>query len=658
MGLEDGINQNSEKNGFNARQAKLSEQGINQNSEENWLANAPDDGSQDSNVDDHADGLQSRTEAARKIAGAGRSGWRPFWDYEQESLDAAAISWTVETNLDGSLAALYVQAPYGYQNDVFGADKSVILGKIAESMRSSGHENWADSVDADRVSAVDWRSGNCQTFGLSYVDDRRPDPVKLTALSAFDPYGIKPFGGEWLTAQTPDEKILEKILKASTGRFWPWIVAGAVLFASTNFLGAVATAIGLDLVASLISRGRRQKKMIEAKATMERPGYILETTGGWLVWQYDWPTEGMDAAGKQKLLAGEASRRVRDLIRKQHAGDPVKPQVVDTAVSSDGRLAWFRSSVPLTGAQCELSPYQAEQYLSLYVKHQKQAGGLPGRDYGDSKPTVIMSTVGEAAVPSGRPNAVNMGEWSADGAVRRAMDAMDNTGDGVAYSVTSEAGVSGQQADEAGASTEDTASGAARLDSMATEVETLARALMSKAVVSQASQSVDATRIAASALKAARESRKLAVVSDAADPEAVDRLAGSLSKWKESLVAASRLLDAAVLPASPLEAVGLPAEAGLLSGSDQNAWGSVAASELAAGAAAITAPWTFGHDSASGATPLPESTPRERGILESAALHQNSEQAGTESAAAFTARVNPTGNGSATPPMNPFKRAK
>lgn len=630
------------------------EDGINQNSEENGLANAPDDGSQDSNVDDHADGLQSRTETARKIAGAGYSGWRPFWDYEQESLDAAAISWTVETNLDGSLAALYVQAPYGYQNDVLGADKSVILGKIAESMRSSGHENWADSVAVDRVSAVDWRSGNCQTFGLSYVDDRRPDPVKLTALSAFDPYGIKPFGGEWLTAQTPDEKIP----KASTGRFWPWIVAGAVFFASTNFLGAVATVIGLNLVASLVSKGRRQKKIVEAKATMQRPGYILETTGGWLVWQYDWPTEGMDAAGKQKWLAGEARRRVQDLIREQHAGDPVTPQVVDTAVSSDGRLAWFRSSVPLTGAQCELSPYQAEQYLSLYVKHQKQAGGLPGRDYGDSKPTVIMNTVGEAAVPSGRPNAVNMGEWTADGAVKRAMDAMDNTDDGVAYSVTGEAGVSRQQADEASASAEDTVSGAARLDSMATEVETLARALMSKAVVSQASQSVDATRIAASALKAAGESRKLAVVSNVADPEAVDRLAGSLSKWKESLAAASRLLDAAGAPASPLEAVGLPAEAGLPSGSDQNAWGSVAA-----GAAAITAPWTFGRDSADAAAPLAESTPRERGILESAALHQNSEQAGTESAAAFTARVSPTrvsstGNGSATPPMNPFKRAK
>lgn len=630
------------------------EDGINQNSEENRPANTADDGSKVSGGGRHADGLQLRTEAADKIAGAGCSGWRPFWDYEQESLDAAAISWIVETNLDGSLAALYVQAPYGYQNDVLGADKSVILGKIAESMRSSGHENWADSVAADRVSAVDWRSGNCQTFGLSYVDDRRPDPVKLTALSAFDPYGIKPFGGEWLTAQTPDEKIP----KASTGRFWPWIVAGAVFFASTNFLGAVATAIGLNLVASLVSNGRRQKKMVEAKAAMERPGYILETTGGWLVWQYDWPTEGVDAAEKQKLLAGEARRRVRDLIREQHAGDPVRPQVVDVAVSSDGRLTWLRSSMPLTSAQCELSPYQAEQYLSLYVKHQKQAGGLPGRDYGDSKPTVIMSTVGEAAVPSGKPNAVSMGEWTADGAVKRAMDAMDNPGDGVPYSVTDEAGFSGQQADGADASIETTVSGAARLDSMATEVETLARALMSKAVVSQATQSVDATRIAASALKAAGESRKLAVAGDVADPEAVDRLAGSLSKWKESLAAASRLLDAAGTPASPLETVGPPAEAGLPSGSDQNAWGSVAAAELAAGDAAITAPWTFGHDSASGATPLAESTPRERGILESAALHQNSEQAGTESAAAFTARVSPTGNGSATPPMNPFKRAR
>lgn len=611
------------------------EDGINQNSEENRPANTASDGSKVPGGGRHADGLQLRTEAADKIAGAGCSGWRPFWDYEQESLDAAAISWIVETNLDGSLAALYVQAPYGYQNDVLGADKSVILCKIAESMRSSGHENWADSVAADRVSAVDWRSGNCQTFGLSYVDDRRPDPVKLTALSAFDPYGIKPFGGEWLTAQTPDEKIP----KASTGRFWPWIVAVAVSFASTNFLGAVATVIGLNLVASLISKGRRQKKIVEAKANMQRPGYILETTGGWLVWQYDWPTEGVDAAEKQKLLAGEARRRVRDLIREQHAGDPVRPQVVDVAVSSDGRLTWLRSSVPLTGAQCELSPYQAEQYLSLYVKHQKQAGGLPGRDYGDSKPTVIMSTVGEAAVPSGRPNAVNMGEWTADGAVKRAMVAMDDPDDGVAYSVTSEAGFSGQQADGADASIETTVSGAARLDSMATEVETLARALMSKAVVSQATQSVDATRIAASALKAAGWSRKLAVASYVADPEAVDKLAGSLSKWKESLAAASRLLDAAGTPASPLEAVGLQPTPSPAVASEQNGAAAEAA-HVTVSSMPITAPWTFGNMADSVQRPEDKTNEQE---VPTFPVH-------------LAATGDASNDGSSVVPVNPFRR--
>lgn len=618
------------------------EDGINQNSEENELANAPDDGSKISDCWSHADGLQPRTEAADKIAGAGHSGWRPFWDYAQESLDAAAISWTVETNVDGSLAALYVQAPYGYQNDVLGADKSVILGKIAESMRSSGHENWADSVDADRVSAVDWRSGNCQTFGLSYVDDRRPDPVKLTALSAFDPYDVKSFGGEWLTAQTPDEKIP----KASTGRFWPWIVAGVVSFASTDFLGAVATVIGLNLVASLISEGRRQKKMIEAKATMQRPGYILETTGGWLVWQYDWPTEGMDAAVKQKWLAGEARRRVEDLIREQHAGDPVQPQVIDTAVSSDGRLTWLRSSVPLTGAQCELSPYQAEQYLSLYVKHQKQAGGLPGRDYGDSKPTVIMSTVGEAAVPSGRPNAVNMGEWTADGAVKRAMDAMESvTGDDAMREVEQDAlnagahgtGVMERSAVDDGSHVED---GTQRLLHVVDGVEAQARALMSKAVASQASQSVDATRIAASSLKAAGEARRLASIVDSADPAAVDKLAGSLSKWKESLAAADRLLAVAGEPASPLEAVGLPAVAGLPSVQGAGAG-------TCAGATAITAPWTFGHDSAGNAAPL-----------EPAALRQTSEPSGTEVVAAAQVRISPSSDKPAATPMNPFERAK
>ena len=635
MGLEDGINQNSEANGAQEEWVDLFDPSISQNSEENGLANAADDGSKGSGGGEHADGLQSRTEAADKIAGAGCSGWRPFWDYEQESLDAAAISWTVETNLDGSLATLYVQAPYGYQNDVLGADKSVILGKIAESMRSSGHGDWADSVSADRVSAVDWRSGNCQTFGLSYVDDRRPDPVKLTAFSTADPYGIEAFGEEWLTTPTADEAAAASTKPVAA---WPWAVGGMVFALSAGVMAGLITAAVIYAAETVVRGVKENRKLKKAYEEMHRPGYILETTGGWLVWQYDWPTKGMTPDAKQKWLAGEARKQVDLWISKHYSGSVTPPSVVDTAVSSDGRLTWFRSSVPLTGAQCELSPYQAEQYLSLYVKHQKQAGGLPGRDYGDSKPTVIMSTVGEVAVPSGRPDAVDMGEWTADGAVKRAMDAMGDPGDGVAHAVTDEAGFSGQQADWGDAPIETTVSGSARLDSMATEVETLARSLMSKAVVSQATQSVDATRIAASALKAAVESRRLAAVSDAADPEAVDRLAGSLSKWKESLAAASRLLDAAGSSASPMEALGLTATAGMPS--------------MAAGARSGEGT-EQGNDSA-GLLAFPDAggasdtTARESGATRPAV-----------GLSGVAVPASPTGNEfPATPPVNPFARAR
>lgn len=597
---------------------------------------------------DRGDGLTPRTEAARAIAGADRSGWRPFWDYEQESLDAAAISWTAETNVDGSLSTLYVQAPYGYQNDVLGADESVVLSKIAESMRSNGHADWADVVDADRVSCVDWRSGDCQTFGLSYSAGRRPDAVKLTALSAADPYGIEAFGEEWLTAPTADETAAASTKPVPA---WPWAVGGLMVALNTSVIAGLITASVIYAAESVVRGVKESHKLKKAYEEMRRPGYILETTGGWLVWQYDWSTKGMTPDAKQKWLAGEARKQVDLWISRHYSGSVTPPRVVDTAVSSDGRLTWFRSSVPLTGAQCELSPYQAEQYLSLYVKHQKQASTLPGREYVDSKPTVIMSTVGEVATPSGRPDAVDRGGWMADSDASRAVSAM-----GSDVVVAGSQSTLGTQTREGGFSAPasavglDTASvigdsavdSVLRLSQVADEVEAGARALMSKAVASQASQSVDATKIAAGALAAAgrasSEAKSLSIAGDAADSAAVCRLADSLDRWKASLDGASRLLDLAAAQASPMEALGLTATSG-------------ASSMVSVGDRGSTSTEPGGD--AAGSRVLPDAGASSATALGPGDTHAASESSGGAGAAS------PTGNKlPATPPVNPFARAK
>lgn len=597
---------------------------------------------------DRGDGLTPRTEAARAIAGADRSGWRPFWDYEQESLDAAAISWTAETSVDGSLSTLYVQAPYGYQNDVLGADESVVLSKIADSMRSNGHADWADVVDADRVSCVDWRSGDCQTFGLSYSAGRRPDAVKLTALSAADPYGIEAFGGEWLTAPTADEAAAASMKPAAA---WPWAVGGLMVALNTSVIAGLITAAVIYAAESVVRGVKESHKLKKAYEEMRRPGYILETTGGWLVWQYDWPTKGMTPDAKQKWLAGEARKQVDLWISKRYSGSVTPPRVVDTAVSSDGRLTWFRSSVPLTGAQCELSPYQAEQYLSLYVKHQKQASTLPGREYVDSKPTVIMSTVGEVATPSGRPDAVDRGGWMADSDASRAVSAM-----GSDVVVAGSQSTLGTQTREGGFSAPasavglDTASvigdsavdSVLRLSQVADEVEAGARALMSKAVASQASQSVDATKIAAGALAAAgrasSEAKSLSIAGDAADSAAVCRLADSLDRWKASLDGASRLLDLAEAQASPMEALGLTATASMPS---------------MAGAGDRGATSTEPGGDAVGSRVLPDAADGNAIALGPGDTHAASESSGGAWAAS------PAGNEfPPTPPVNPFARVR
>lgn len=595
---------------------------------------------------EHDDGLTPRVEAAMAIAGADRSGWRPFWDYEQESLDAAAISWTAETNVDGSLSTLYVQAPYGYQNDVLGADESVVLSKIADSMRSNGHADWADVVEADRVSSVDWRSGNCQTFGLSYSAGRKPDAVKLTAFSTADPYGIEAFGEEWLTTPTADETA---VASAKPATVWPWVIGSLIVTLNAGVIAGMITAAIVYAAGATLRGVKEKRKLKKAYEETHRPGYILETTGGWLVWQYDWPTKGMTPDAKQKWLAGEARKQVDLWISKRYSGSVTLPHVVDTAVSGDGRLTWFRSSVPLTGAQCELSPYQAEQYLSLYVRHQKQAGALPGRKYSGRKPTVIMSTVGEVAVPSGRPDAVDRGEWTVGSDESRAMSGSDSDAatTGSQSTLGSQMGGDGFSAasdavgrDAAGNSAVDSV---LRLSQVADEVEAGARALMSKAVASQASQSVDATRIAAGALaaagRAASEARSLSISGGAVDPAAVCRLADSLDRWKASLDEASRLLDLASAQASPMEALGLTATAGV-------------PSMVAAGAR--SGEGTEPGDDEAGSRALPDAGGAGAAtVLETGDAHTASESLGVAGS------VTSTGNElTAVAPVNPFARTR
>ena len=595
----------------------------------------------------HDDGLTPRTEAARAIAGADRSGWRPFWDYEQESLDAAAISWTAETNVDGSLSTLYVQAPYGYQNDVLGADESVVLSKIAESMRSNGHADWADVVDADKVSCVDWRSGNCQTFGLSYTAGRKPDAVKLTAFSTADPYGIEAFGEEWLTTPTADEAAMASTKPVPV---WPWVAGSLIVTLSAGVIAGMITAAVIYAAGAVVRGVKEKRKLKKAYEEMRRPGYILETTGGWLVWQYDWPTKGMTPEAKQKWLAGEARKQVDLWISKRYGGSVTPPRVVDTAVSGDGKLTWFRSSVPLTGAQCELSPYQAEQYLSLYVRHQKQASALPGRKYAGRKPTVIMSTVGEVAVPSGRPDAVDRGEWTVGSDVSRATPAIDSdaAATGSQSTLGAQMGGDGTSASAAGRETagvsgsDNAVDSVLRLSQVADEVEAGARALMSKAVASQASQSVDATKIAAGALAAAgrasSEAKSLSIAGGAVDPAAVCRLADSLERWRASLDGASRLLDLAEAQASPMEALGLTATASMPS----------------IVADARSGETTEPGDNETGQRALPDAGyAGDAAALETGDAHTASESLGV------SGEANPTGNEPpSASPVNPFARAK
>lgn len=460
------------------------------------------------------EGFVSRTAAAASMDPRGDgSGLRPFWDYEQESLDASAVKWTVETAVDGSLSTLYVQAPYGYQADLLQADKSVILGKIVDAMRREGHDDWADVVEADKVWTLDWRSGACQSIGYSYKKWKSPDTNKLKAFASYDPYSIHTFNEDLLSKLAPDEnpdRGVDKMAMTMGNMFVASTIIctlGALADPSMLYF-AVLSAIG-SILHYRYGLHVRKKKL---KDPLRRPGFLLETTSGWLVWQYD-----AGYVSTPRRLVDAATTQVKDWISKNYQYD--QPTIAEVATSADGRMTWFRSDRKLD-SECELSPYQAEQYLSLFVKHQSNREKT--RTYPGDEPTVILSTVSEAALTDGATS--GLGEpksaWTADEAVKRAQDRLDSN---VPATVDPSDDVA--------------------LADQSMRLEAMARDLISKAMVKEGPASVDTVRKAGAVLN---------MLKTASTPE-------ELSKIEADLDAASDVLYEAKSPVEIAAAAGLKA---------------------------------------------------------------------------------------------------
>jgi hypothetical protein len=314
---------------------------------------------------------------------------RPFWNYRQTSLDKHAIRWTPRTNLDGSFGGLYIQLPYGYQDDVLKSKNSVILREVIENMRKTGHEDWADIVQKDMISSVDWRSNKCQTIGVSYDPSYTIETDVLQALSNYEPYHITSFNDDLTSAYSADELAMSSALmdvrRSTHGSAVTLVVSGVIMLAFNSgvglgILGAAMLIYGLKR----IRKSNTVKKLITKP--VRRPGYILETSDGWLCWQYN------DGKATPHQLADSATKEVEKYIGSKHGGKySVPPAIMNTAVSSDGRMAWFQSNRRLD-SECTLKPYEAERYLSLYVKH--QSAGNTIRSFEGDEPIVINSTIG------------------------------------------------------------------------------------------------------------------------------------------------------------------------------------------------------------------------------------------------------------------------
>lgn len=374
--------------------------------------------------------MQKRTDkVACTIGSKGPSGLRPFWDFNQDSLDEPTVRWQAETDLNGNLKTLYIQAPYGYHEDMMTAPKSMVLGNIAKQMESNGHPNWAGAVRNDMVSEVSWVSGNCQTVGISYAPNAKVDRTFLLALSNWDPYNIQVLHPELMNKLADDEKATDAVRMD-----WNWLpmtamIVGYTIAATYGFLAllnpatALVPAIGgllCGVAGSLAVSNKEFMKTLkkESRSLGDRPGYVLKTTSGWVVMLFDASTH----ATPEQLTA----KAIEELNEHLQATNDVDKDavIVSKFTNKQGNMVFLQSQHPLH-AECELSPYDAQEYLSLYAKHQKPI--LADRRYKANGPTVINTTASLPEVqyqPSTNESTAtgDNGAWTPQNAMLRAAD--------------------------------------------------------------------------------------------------------------------------------------------------------------------------------------------------------------------------------------------
>ena len=372
-------------------------------------------------------GLQSRAVKARELDPHGNgSGYRPFWDFDQEVVDASALHWQVTTSINGEIIGLYIQAPYGYSSDLLRSPHSKILSQIADEMESQGHSNWAEIVRKDQVSGVSWRSSACQAFGFSYDPSYSVDKTLLQGLSSWQPYEIGVLHPELMNKLSEDE--IAKPPKPSEKAVFDMISTGGWVGAAAFAIMGIASSAWLFLPAALCGAmgfiGKRlSKNAMKANAGKKgesigaRPGYVLKTTSGWAVMLFDSSTHASPAD-----LSNKAMEELNSYLEATQDPDS-SVGIIKTYTSTDGKMTFFQSDRPLQ-AECELSPYKAEQYLSLYAKH--QAPALKERVYSKNKPMIINGTMmlpGVQADYQRHTTATGFqgaSEWSPEAAMQRA----------------------------------------------------------------------------------------------------------------------------------------------------------------------------------------------------------------------------------------------
>ena len=403
-------------------------------SPQEWNTNYPPRGMKKhtTNYPPYQGQLKNRVEKAHDLDPTGNgSGYRPFWDFNQEFVDDTAIKWRVTTTVDGNLAGLYIQAPYGYQGDILLTEKSIILNRIIREMREQGHDDWADTVQKDQISDVSWLSGSCQAFGLSYSPEYKVDKVFLEGLASWDPYGVGVLHPELMGKLAPDEVVggeppenADAFLQMLSVGSKIAMVALIVIAISSGAGWTLFPACGLGISGGILdakAKEKGKKNPKNRKPIGDRPGYVLKTTSGWVVLLLNASTY---------TSPSDLTKKALDELNESLAStnDPdADVNIVKTYTSNDGSMTFFQSDRPLQ-AECELSPYKAEQYLSLYARLQSPA--LHDRVYAKDAPTVIKGTtmlppVRAEYAPSHAGNGYQgVSKWSPEAATARAESRM------------------------------------------------------------------------------------------------------------------------------------------------------------------------------------------------------------------------------------------